>query len=95
MILLDKYRRDYSGAHCQMILRAWCEMFIRILKVFGPSAPTGGGAFETTVLGPPAGTKEAFEATVTEALANLYAVGADCTYIRGNKAKPMKQKCLI
>ncbi|PPS12537.1 hypothetical protein GOBAR_AA08096 [Gossypium barbadense] len=64
MILLDKYRSDYSGAHCQMILRAWCEMFIRILKVFGPSAPTGGGAFETTVLGPPTGIEEAFEATI-------------------------------
>ncbi|KAG4205655.1 hypothetical protein ERO13_A04G116320v2 [Gossypium hirsutum] len=63
-------------------------------KLFGPSAPTGGGARETTRLGPSAGTEESFEATVTEALAELYAIGADCTYIRGNKAKPMKQKVI-
>ncbi|TYG74562.1 hypothetical protein ES288_D04G192300v1 [Gossypium darwinii] len=61
-------------------------------KVFGPSAPTGGGTREPTVLGPSAVTEEAFGVTVTEALTDLYAIGADCTYIRGNKAKPMKQK---
>ncbi|KAH1040329.1 hypothetical protein J1N35_042072 [Gossypium stocksii] len=37
-----------------------------VTKLFGPSAPTGGEARETTVLGPLAGTEEAFEALVTE-----------------------------